>query len=78
MLINLEDVKKQRDIKNGLDDEHIKIFRMISDLLVKIEDKNHREKIISNIYDSTKFFERRLYSKKEVQKGRECKIISIN
>ena len=59
-VISLETIRKQRDIRIGLDDECIKIFRMIADVVLRVEDKKHKQKIINNIYSVTDFFERRI------------------
>lgn len=77
MIINLEDVKRQRNIKNGLDDEHLAIFRVIANFILKVEDKEHKQKIIDNIYCAVDYFERN-HVKNELQKKKECKIISFH
>lgn len=60
MIINLEDVKRQRNMMNVLDDEHLKIFRMIADVVLRADSKKHKQKIINNIYSVINFFEKRI------------------
>lgn len=59
-VINLEDVKRQRNMKNILDDEHLKIFHMIADVVLRADSKKHKQKIINNIYSVINFFEKRI------------------
>lgn len=60
MIINLEDVKSQRNMMNVLDDEHLKIFSMIADVVLRADSKKHKQKIINNIYSVINFFEKKI------------------
>ena len=59
-VINLEDVKRQRNMMSVLDDEHLKIFRIIADIVLRANNKKHKQKIINNIYSVINFFEKRI------------------
>ena len=60
MIINLEGAKRQRNMMNVLDDEHLKIFSMIADVVLRADNKKHKQKIINNIYSVINFFEKRI------------------
>jgi hypothetical protein len=59
-IINLNEYRKNKDAECGIDEEHMKIFRIIANLIIQKDKEGRRKETLEAIKSATDFFEKEL------------------